>query len=243
MTKSSNLRLTFFLLTAAFITVALCTSDFSSALAQNTNSSTTEEPQMTQNTDTGTNAGRRRRGGRRGARRGTRRNRNRNAAATTADDANTAGDTTMTTDTNTSDDANTGTTQTGTGASDDSTNTSGGESTDLSGTYTGRVNMPQHGVNGEEGTLTITGNQYTLTAGAMTHSGNFVANTTRGYTGVAMQLGPGEGTTPAPILSLRARRRGTDGLSLTSVPGEATKFSFTTSGMGGGGSSRRGRRR
>jgi hypothetical protein len=127
-----------------------------------------------------------------------------------------------------------------TNSSDMSANTSGGETTDMSGTYTGRVNMPEHGVTNEEGTLTITGNQYTLTAGALNHSGRFHANTTRGYTGVAMELGPATGTGPAPFISLRARRRGTDGLSLMSVPGEKVKFSFMTAGMGG--SSRRRRR-
>ncbi len=40
---------------------------------------------------------------------------------------------------------------------------SGGEQTDLSGTYTGNVNFPDHGMTGES-TLTITGNKFTLTS-------------------------------------------------------------------------------
>ena len=41
------------------------------------------------------------------------------------------------------------------------------EQTDLSGTYTGTVNYPDGGMTGEA-TLTITGNNFTLTAGAST---------------------------------------------------------------------------
>ena len=141
----------------------------------------------------------------------------------------------MSDNTNTSTD----TTMSGGQTGDDTTNTSGGASTDMSGTYTGKVSMPDHGVTGEDGTLTITGNQYTLTAGSMTHSGRILANTTRGYTGVAMELGPGEAGQPAPFISLRARRRGTEGLSLTSAPGEKQRFTFTTAGMSGGGRTRR----
>lgn len=240
--SKSSVKLSFFLLVAAFVTVALCTSDLPSALAQNTNSSTTEETEMTQNSNTNANMGRRNRGRRGRGRRNARRTTNTSNDANMAGDANTSGDMTGDANANTSGEMSAGGTQTGTGTTGDTTNTSGGETTDLSGTYTGRVSMPQHGVNGEEGTLTITGNQYTLTAGTMTHSGRFLANTTRGYTGVALELGPGSATTPAPFLSLRARRRGTDGLSLMSVPGEPTRFTFTTAGMGGGGSSRRRRR-
>lgn len=226
MSKSISAKLTFSLLMAAFVAVALLTSDFSDVLAQNSNSSTTTEESEMQNSNTNTNVGRR--GGRRRGRRGTRRPASTESTSDTtgtSDGTGTPSDTTMTSG------------QTST--TGDMTNTSGGETTDLSGTYTGRLSMPEHGVTNEEGTLTITGNQYTLTAGSMSHSGRISANTTRGYTGVALELGPGESGQPAPFVSLRARRRGTDGLSLTSVPGEKHKLTFTTAGMGGGGGRRR----
>jgi hypothetical protein len=126
-------------------------------------------------------------------------------------------------------------------------NVSGGEQTDLSGTYTGTVDYPEGGLTGDA-TLTITGNNFTLTAGSATQSGRVTAVTTRGYIGVTMMFGdltppaPGQAPPPLPAVSLRARRMG-DRVTLMSVPGEKRRFSFSAGGMGGGGGARRGRRR
>jgi len=101
------------------------------------------------------------------------------------------------------------------------------EQTDLSGTYTGTFTCEPAGVTGET-TLTITGNQFTLSDGK---SGRIVASTTRGYTAVAMQFGdttattPGAATTAPIIISLRARKSG-DRLTLTTVPGAKHVCSF-----------------
>jgi hypothetical protein len=105
------------------------------------------------------------------------------------------------------------------------------EQTDLSGTYTGTFNCEPAGVSGET-TLTITGNQFSLSDGK---SGRIVASTTRGYTAVAMQFGettapsPGEAFTPPIIVSLRARKSG-DRLTLTTVPGAKHVCSFRPAG-------------
>src|SRR6266545_4646228 len=102
------------------------------------------------------------------------------------------------------------------------------EQTDLSGTYTGTFDCSDAGVSGET-TLTITGNQFTLSDGK---SGRIVAATTRGYTGVAMQFGefsPATGTAPAStptIVSVRGRKSG-NRLTLTTVPGATHVCSFT----------------
>ena len=71
------------------------------------------------------------------------------------------------------------------------------EQTDLSGTYTGKAN---HG-NGEpaqDATLTITGNNFTMTSGSETHSGRITAVTTCGYIGVTMMMGDLTPPTPSP---------------------------------------------
>lgn len=105
------------------------------------------------------------------------------------------------------------------------------EQTDLSGTYTGTFNCEPAGVSGET-TLTITGNQFTLSDGK---SGRIVASTTRGYTAVALQFGdttapsPGAASTPPMIVSLRARKSG-DRLTLTTVPGAKHVCSFRPAG-------------
>ncbi|MBX5478256.1 MAG: hypothetical protein IRZ19_04200 [Pyrinomonas methylaliphatogenes] len=115
-----------------------------------------------------------------------------------------------------------------------------GEQTDLSGTYTGTVNFPDGGLSGEA-TLTIQGNNFTLTSGGTTRTGRLTAVTTRGYTAVTMQFegaATGGQTTPM-IISLRARRNG-DQLTLTSVRGETRQFSFVS---GGTEQARRGRGR
>lgn len=130
---------------------------------------------------------------------------------------------------------------------------SGGEQTDLSGTYTGTVTYPEGGLSGS-GTLTITGNNFTITpeGGGTAISGRVTAVTTRGYTGVTMMFGdptappPTQNPPPPPLptVSLQARRVG-DRVTLTSVPGEKRQFSFSAAGTatGGTGRSRRPRRR
>ena len=108
------------------------------------------------------------------------------------------------------------------------------EQADLSGTYTGKV---KHGAEpAMDATLTITGNNFTMTSGSDTHSGRITAVTTCGYTGVTMMMGdltpptPGPNPPPAlPAMSLRAKKVG-DKLTLTSVPGEPKQVSFTTGG-------------
>jgi len=108
------------------------------------------------------------------------------------------------------------------------------EQTDLSGTYTGKV---KHGSEAPmDATLTITGNNFTMTSGSDTHSGRITAVTTCGYTAVTVMMGdltpppPGPNPPPAhPAMSLRAKKVG-DSLTLTSVPGEPQMVSFTTGG-------------
>jgi hypothetical protein len=196
--------------------------------AQNANSSTTtpQEDTATQN-DNMSNMNMNRGGRRR--RRGRRRGGNMNAADTTA--ADTPTDTTTMTPVRT-------------GRCDPMAQ----EQTDLSGTYTGTVNYSEGGLSGDA-TLTITGNDFTMTSGSTTQEGRVVAVTTCNYTAVTMRFGRdttvAPGTTPPPALptvSLRARRVG-NGLTLTSVPGESRQFSFSSGGGGGGMADRRGGRR
>ncbi len=108
------------------------------------------------------------------------------------------------------------------------------EQTDLSGTYTGKVKHGDEPV--MDATLTITGNNFTMTSGSDTHSGRITAVTTCGYTAVTVMMGdltpPPPGPNPPaamPAMSLRAKKVG-DRLTLTSVPGEPQMVSFTTGG-------------
>jgi hypothetical protein len=125
--------------------------------------------------------------------------------------------------------------------------TAAGQPSDLSGTYSGVVNYPEGNLTGPA-TLTITGNQFTLTPeGGSPVSGRVSAVNTRGYTGVAMQLGDytaptagGTPSTPPSTVSLRARKTGNN-ISLSSVPGAMHQFSFTPGSSAGGRRSRRGR--
>jgi hypothetical protein len=96
------------------------------------------------------------------------------------------------------------------------------EQTDLSGTYNGKF---KHGdETAKDGTLTITGNNFTANMGDQTMSGRIVAVTTCGYTAVSVMH---EGEPHAH--SLRAKKMG-DSLTLMSVPGEPEKMMFTTGG-------------
>lgn len=267
MSKSSTIKRSTILLFVFVVSVALVAADLV-VFAQNSNSSTTQDDQTrggqmtsnsgTQNTNTGRTGGRRRR--RRGG----------NTAATTntgdMGNMNMSGDASMQGNANTGD--GTAATTGGTGGRRRRRRGGGGaaattgavmttttpvqdsEQTDLSGTYTGTLACTGIPVTGE-GTLTITGNQFTFTptGGAGTANGRVASVTTRGYTAVAMQFGesvappPGGTSTPPVIISLRARRAG-DRLTLSGVPNTPTSdCSFSPAGGTNTGGSRRGRRR
>ena len=109
------------------------------------------------------------------------------------------------------------------------------EQTDLSGTYTGKVDYSDAGLTGDA-TLTITGTNFTLTAGSATQSGRVTAVTTCGYTAATMMFGDLTPPTPSPnpppalpAVSLRVRKMG-DRVTLMSVPGEKRSFSFSSAG-------------
>jgi hypothetical protein len=104
-----------------------------------------------------------------------------------------------------------------------------GERADLSGTYTGRVVMTGgHEMSGE-GTLTITGNTFTLAVDTMTHNGRVYAVTTRGYIGAAFYFPDIEDpATKTPVVAnVRARKSG-ERLTLTPVAGTRTRLTFTS---------------
>jgi hypothetical protein len=99
------------------------------------------------------------------------------------------------------------------------------EQTDLSGTYTGKLT---HGDGpAVDATLTISGNNFTATAGSDTHSGRITAVTTCGYTAVTVMMT--DDPNKAGAVSLRAKKVG-DRLTLMSVPGEKVHVSFVPSG-------------
>lgn len=104
-----------------------------------------------------------------------------------------------------------------------------GERADLSGTYTGRVVMTGgHEMSGE-GTLTITGNTFTLAVDTMTHNGRVYAVITRGYIGAAFYFPDiTDSTTNTPVVAnVRARKSG-ERLTLTPVSGSRTRLTFTS---------------
>jgi hypothetical protein len=110
------------------------------------------------------------------------------------------------------------------------------EQTDLSGTYTGKLKHGDQPV--MDATLTITGNNFTMTSGSDSHSGRITAVTTCGYTAVTVMMGdptPPDPTKPPPpplpAMSLRAKKMG-DKITLTSVPGEKQMVTFTSAGAG-----------
>ncbi|HJZ81813.1 MAG TPA: hypothetical protein VKD91_15760 [Pyrinomonadaceae bacterium] len=110
------------------------------------------------------------------------------------------------------------------------------EQADLSGTYNGKA---KHGTEpAQDATLTIDGNNFTMTSGSETHTGRVTAVTTCGYTAVTMMMGdltpPAPSPNPPaalPAMSLRAKKVGKS-LTLTSVPGEPKSVWFSTSGSG-----------
>ena len=183
------------------------------ALTQNTNSSTPEQNTNSATTqDENTNANT----GRRGRRRGRRR-------ARPAADTNTDASGAMTENTNTSD---TSMPAQDTGVAD-TQNTGGGTNEDLSGTYAGRIRMSGgHEMNGQ-GTVTITGNTFSMESEGMTHSGRIYAVNTRRYVGAALiftDLTDAATNTPLAC-SVRVRTGRT--FSATPVPGSRNKCWFT----------------
>ena len=218
MSKHSKLRFLVVLLFAATVVAALVSADIG-ALAQNANSSTTGDESMQNSNANMTGATRRGRRGRRGRR--ARRNRAATAAAVAAAEGGAMID------------PNGGAAQSG---------DLSGEQTDLSGTYTGHIRMSGgHDMEGDA-TLTITGNQFSLESGGMTHNGRVYAVTTRGYTGASFYFP--DITNPATntpvVATVRARKRG-GLLWLTPVPGTQTKLTFGSGGLRGP-RGRRGRR-
>lgn len=189
MSKKSSILYLAFLACAVFTAVTVATADLG-AFAQNTNSSTTEDSSMMQNTNEA--PVRRGRRGRRGRRR---------PAARPAPDANMA--------------------------ADDTSSTAGDTQADLSGTYTGKLKMTgSHEMEGD-GTITISGNNVTIEAAGMTHTGRIFAVTTRGYTGVTMAFPDIQDTATNTnlIVMARARKRG-DRLWLTPVPNARNVIAF-----------------
>jgi hypothetical protein len=197
---------------AAFLLVAVD----AGALAQNSNSSTTHDDHAT---TTGGNTAPSR------TRRSNRRRRTRPRPVVVAPDAPDAPDANVSAD----QDANLSASE-----------LAGGVDADLSGTYSGPLSLTGgHEMSGDA-TLTITGNQFTLESGGMTHTGRVLAVTTRGYTGVSLYFTDvTDATTNTPLaVSVRARRRG-DQLTLEPVPGARNVMRFGQPGRRAGG--RRGR--
>jgi hypothetical protein len=218
-TTSHLIRMFVLIVSVAFVGADL------TVTAQNANSSTTTDDTMTQNTNsnmnTNMNRGRRRRRGRRSAG-------NMNAGGT-ATDVTLAPGQEIVTDRPVQMPAQTG-----------RCDPMAQEQTDLSGTYTGTANYSEGGLSGDA-TLTITGNNFTITSGSSTQEGRVTAVTTCNYTGVTMMFGKpqtsaakGEQPAPLPAVSLRARKVG-GGLTLESVGGETRQFSFSSAGGVGGG--------
>ena len=101
------------------------------------------------------------------------------------------------------------------------------EETDLSGTYTGRVNYPDGNLMGTA-TLTITGNQFTLAGEGTTLSGRITARTTCDYTAATLRFGESTAVQLAPVISVRVRKTG-NRLTLANIPAERRSFSFASS--------------
>jgi hypothetical protein len=222
--RQSSLRIAVAFLFAVTAFAALAFAG-AGARAQNSNSSTTAED-STQNANANTTPTRRGRG-----RRGRR-----PANANTGDaNANTGDATTTTTDTGMGSGTGSGT-GVGSGAGvaqadDNPTGDLSGERVDLSGTYTGHVTMSGgHEMSGD-GTLTITGNQFTLEGQGMTHNGRVYAVVTRGYVGAAFYFSDisDPATNTPTVANVRARKSG-ERLTLTPVPNTRTRLTFGAAG-------------
>ena len=177
------------------------------ALAQNANTSMQEE-----NTNANTN------------RRGNRRNRGRSSRRTRAENMNTGDATGSETTTDAATDATSMAQDAGSSVAQ---STGGGAQEDLSGTYTGTIRMTGgHDMSGDA-TLTITGNNFTLSVGDMSHTGRIYAVNTRKYIGAALyfnDISDPASNTPLAV-SARARRRG-NSFRLEAVPGTRNRLTF-----------------
>lgn len=255
--SKSSIRRSITVLFVFIASVALVGADLI-ALAQNSNSSTQDEPtrggmMTTQNGNTSSTGGQRRRRGRRSSR----------PASTSGEDmsnsnmaGNPAGNDCMPGNTNMAGSmgggrrrrrgrrraaaSTTGDTSAAmpTGGMQATDSADGGVQTDLAGqSYTGMASYADGGVNGTATLAFDSSNHFTLTPeGGTAMSGRYTAVTTRGYTGVTMMF---SGATPPQIVSVRLKKMG-NGVSIMSVPGESHQFSFTSSG---GGNMAKGRRR
>ncbi|HEX8283031.1 MAG TPA: hypothetical protein VF588_06735 [Pyrinomonadaceae bacterium] len=201
MSNKNSLRFLVVILSAAFATAALVLTDVG-ALAQNSNSNTTDS--SAQNDNANANAGMMT-APRRGRRRGRRR-----AATTTV--SGLPGEIEVIAPA---------------GQAEETPRDLSGEQVDLSGTYTGRVTMTGgHEMSGE-GTLTITGNTFTLAVESMTHNGRVYAVVTRGYIGASFYFPDiTDPATNTPVVApVRARRSG-NRFTLTPAPGVRTRLTF-----------------
>jgi hypothetical protein len=117
-----------------------------------------------------------------------------------------------------------------------------GEQVDLSGTYTGHVmTTGGHEMSGE-GTLTITGNTFSLASEGMTHNGRVYAVLTRGEASAAFYFTDIQdpATNTPLVFNVRARKRG-ESLRLWPAPNTKNRMTFNTGG-GAAPRRRRGRR-
>lgn len=200
MSKNTSIRFLIVLPVLALLAFVVAIPDLG-ALAQNTNSSTTTPDEAMQNDNMNMNMNA-------NAPTGGRRRRGRRRAAQMEETADP-------------------TAAAPTGQETDSGVGSPGEQTDLSGTWAGRVRMSGGHEMAGEGTLTITGNQFTLTVEGMNHAGRVIAITTRGYTGAAFIFD--DVTDPASNTKLACSvrvRRGRNTIALTPVPGARNRFTF-----------------
>lgn len=206
MSKNISIRFLVVLPVLAFLAVTFAAADLG-VLAQNTNSSTPTPDESMQHENMNMNAG-----PRRGRRRGRR-----TARRPAPGGANLAVDPSESP-------------AAATGAAPQETDTgvgSPGEATDLSGTWTGRVRMSGgHEMQGE-GTLTITGNQFTLAVEGMSHTGRVIAITTRGYTGASFIFSDmSDPVSNTPLACSVRVRKSRNTLTLTPVPAARNRFNF-----------------
>jgi hypothetical protein len=110
----------------------------------------------------------------------------------------------------------------------DTQNTGGGTNEDLTGTYAGRIRMSGGHEMNADGTVTITGNTFTMEAEGMTHNGRIYAVNTRRYIGAALIFEDlTDPVTQTPLAcSVRVRTGGTR-FSATPVPGSRNRCWFT----------------
>ena len=207
MSKNIKIRFLVVLPVLAFLGFLMAVPDLG-ALAQNANSSTTETTMQEENANANTAAPRRRRGRRR-------------AARTTAVDPSEG-------QVDPSEQPSPGMTRGGGATQETDTGVnSPGEATDLSGAYAGRIRMAGGHEMAGQGTLTITGNTFTLEAEGMTHSGKIIAITTRGYTGATLWFTDmSDSATNTPLAVGVRVRRGRNTLTMTPVPGSRNRFWF-----------------